>query len=249
MPRPRYQLTDDDVAVVHRWVRERFRTHGWPEDWPSLTAWDRFPLDKPATNTLQRWCDRFLDTSQWKQLQAVIRAARRDKNQSRTVHLSTRAHARLRALAEREHLTLSAVIERYLPDATATPTAQTAHPTAAKRQTMIANAAVTTIAEQVSTLRKVMKVRLWLRVENNSKFVRGIKKAREEIERSVLSAYGMEQPHKDRPEYLLTIPYDTDEELDRMIDDILIEAANLADDRHCFIEADVQSVDDPDRSW
>jgi hypothetical protein len=248
MPRPRYQLTDDDVAVVHRWVRERFRTHGWPEDWPSLTAWDRFPLDKPTTNTLQRWCDRFLDTSQWKQLQAVIRAARHDKSHSRTVHLSTRAHAPLRALAEREHLTLSAVIERYLPEATATPTAQAAHPTAAKQQATIANAAVTTVGQAPSPP-KVMRVRLWLRVENNIKFVRGRSKACDEIERYVLSAYGMEQPHKDRPEYLLTIPYHTDEELDRMIDDILTEAANLADDRHCFTEADVQSVDDPDRSW
>ena len=25
MPRPRYQMTDDDVTVVHRWVRAKFR--------------------------------------------------------------------------------------------------------------------------------------------------------------------------------------------------------------------------------
>jgi len=51
-----------------------------------------------------------------------------------------------------------------------------------------------------------MKVRMWLRVENNSKFVRGKGRAREEIERRVLSRYGMENPDKKRGEYLLSIP-------------------------------------------
>lgn len=39
------------------------------------------------------------------------------------------------------------------------------------------------------------------------------------------------------------------EEFDRIIEDILTEAANIADYYHCFIEADVQSVDDLERSW
>jgi hypothetical protein len=97
---------------------------------------------------------------------------------------------------------------------------------------------------------KLMKVTLWLRVENNNKFVRGKKKARESIERSVLSRYGMEKEDEGGCEYTLTIPYDTDEELDRIIyDEIFREADRLADYRHCFIEADATSVDDPDRSW
>jgi hypothetical protein len=50
--------------------------------------------------------------------------------------------------------------------------------------------------------------------------------------------------------YVLTIPYETDEELDRIIyDDILAEAHQIADLRNGFIEADVVAVDDPDRSW
>src|SRR5712692_3017106 len=92
-------------------------------------------------------------------------------------------------------------------------------------------------------------VNLWLRVENNNKFVRGRTKAREEIEESVLRRYQMQKLSPDRSEYLLTIPYETDKELDDIISDILRDADNTADYRHCFIEADVQSVDDPDRSW
>jgi DNA invertase Pin-like site-specific DNA recombinase len=97
---------------------------------------------------------------------------------------------------------------------------------------------------------KVMKVELWLRVEGNNKYVRGKKKAREEIERLVLSRYGMEKLEEDGWEYELSIPYQTDEELDAIIsDEILGEAERIAERRHCFTEADVTSVDDPDRSW
>ena len=114
MPRLRYQITAADVDVVHRWIRERLRNDVCPEDWPRLTAWDKFPYEKPTVKTLQRWCDRFLDAQQWRQLQAVIRAARRDLSQHRTVRLSRNAHEILGKLATRDKLTLSEVIERYL---------------------------------------------------------------------------------------------------------------------------------------
>ena len=97
---------------------------------------------------------------------------------------------------------------------------------------------------------KMIKVSLWLCVENNSKYVRGKKKAREEIERWVLGRYQMEKHEPDGWEYTLSIPYQTDKELDVIIyDDILCEADRIADSRHCFIETNVSAVDDPDRSW
>jgi hypothetical protein len=115
MPRPRYQIAEADVAVVHRWMRSKF-----PE-----TA----PRDHPTTEQLQKWCDRYLEAAQWKQLHAVIRAARRDaSHQTRTVRLSTRASALLHDLASREQLTLSETIERYLPAVTMTPTPQAPPP-------------------------------------------------------------------------------------------------------------------------
>ena len=97
---------------------------------------------------------------------------------------------------------------------------------------------------------KVMKVNLWLRVENNNKYIRGKTKARNEIEQWVLSRYQMTKDRPDGCEYELAIPYQTDAELDAIIyDDILAEAERIADGRHCFIEADVSAIDDPDRSW
>jgi hypothetical protein len=104
--------------------------------------------------------------------------------------------------------------------------------------------------KQETPRQKMMKVALHLRVENNSKFVRGKGKSREDIEWHVLSRYQMEKPRKDGWDYILTIPYETDEDLDRIIyEDILGEAHRIADLRNGFIEADIVSLDDPERSW
>jgi len=49
---------------------------------------------------------------------------------------------------------------------------------------------------------------------------------------------------------MLTIPYQTDAELDHIIyEDILGEAHRIAENRNGFIETDVLSLDDPERSW
>jgi hypothetical protein len=56
--------------------------------------------------------------------------------------------------------------------------------------------------------------------------------------------------NNDSRRYILTIPYQTDDELDRIIyDDILGEAHRIANMRNRFIEAEVISLDDPERSW
>jgi hypothetical protein len=114
MPRARYRIANTDIDIVHRWIRKRFRNHHWPQDWPEITAWDRFPMERPTAQALQRWCDRFLDATQWKQLQAVIRAARRDLGQHRTVRLSKNAHEILKQLATHDEITLSEVIDTKL---------------------------------------------------------------------------------------------------------------------------------------
>ena len=98
--------------------------------------------------------------------------------------------------------------------------------------------------------KKTLQVNLWLRVENNNKFIRMKSKVRDRIERRILSQYGMQKNRPDGWEYTLTISYSTDEELESVIyDDILREADNEADYSNCFIEADVTALDGSERRW
>lgn len=95
---------------------------------------------------------------------------------------------------------------------------------------------------------KTLKVKLYLLVENNNKYVRGRKRSIEWIENFILSEYDMEIP-KDDSGYILTIPYTTDEELDETIYDMLREIESSADSRNCFTEGNVIAMNGSDRRW
>jgi len=101
----------------------------------------------------------------------------------------------------------------------------------------------------VIVAKKTDRVELSLRIENNSKFVRGKKRSREEIEKWVLAYYGYEKPDKSESVYILDLQYSTEAELDRIVEDIMSEASGIADDRHCFVEADARSLLREDRYW
>lgn len=90
----------------------------------------------------------------------------------------------------------------------------------------------------------IVTLSLW--VENNSKFVRGKKRAREDIERHHLLFYGMKKLANG--DYELAIPYEDDADLDKTVYDLLSAISNEADNRHCFIEADVYQ-NGTDRHW
>jgi hypothetical protein len=97
---------------------------------------------------------------------------------------------------------------------------------------------------------RTLEVELRFRVENSSTYVRSNEKVRQEIEAFLLRRYAMRKPDPDGDDYLLTIPYRSEEELEDIIyDDILREAQALAVDRYCFIEADVRALDGSERSW
>ncbi len=93
---------------------------------------------------------------------------------------------------------------------------------------------------------KTTTVTLWLRVENNNKFVRGRKRAREDIEAFHLRRYGMKKLNDVECE--LTFSYEDDAHLDKQIYDLLRELDEEADMRHCFIEFDARE-NAGDRSW
>jgi len=93
---------------------------------------------------------------------------------------------------------------------------------------------------------KTATIRLSLMIENNSKFVRGKKRVRENIESFQLREYGA----KRRPsgEYELKVPYRTDEDLDKTMNDLLREIEREADLRNCFVESDAR-FEGTDRYW
>ncbi|MGH8710431.1 MAG: hypothetical protein ACREVA_03840 [Burkholderiales bacterium] len=93
---------------------------------------------------------------------------------------------------------------------------------------------------------KTTTVRLWLRVENNSKFIRGKKRARQDIEDFHLQQFGMKKLNE--REYDLTFSYSDDEDLDRQVYRLMQDMELEADLRHCFTEADMREIG-TDRSW
>lgn len=92
------------------------------------------------------------------------------------------------------------------------------------------------------------QIQLWLRVENNNKFIRRKKKVREYIERGCLSRYNARKTSKNGSEYILTIPYENDEELDKEVYDLFQEMDCIADMDYCFIEVDATEIG-TDRRW
>lgn len=103
--------------------------------------------------------------------------------------------------------------------------------------------------EEDKEQKKTLKVSLWLCVENNNKHVRGKKRSREEIESFLQQYYNMKKPQKDGWEYELTIPYETDKDLDDTIDEIAGEMDSIADSRNGFIECDIRALDGSERAW
>lgn len=97
-------------------------------------------------------------------------------------------------------------------------------------------------------IEKSIELDLWLMVENNSKFVRGKTRVRQEIEDYLNSYYDLEKPYKDSWDYKLTIKYSTEEELDNEIEEIIHEMADIADMKNCFIEHSINS-EKLDKTW
>jgi hypothetical protein len=98
----------------------------------------------------------------------------------------------------------------------------------------------------VDDAERIATVILRLAVENNSKFVRGKKRAKENIERYCLEPYGMKPLESGN--YALSIPYRNDEALDKTVHDLLTEISQEAEMRNCFIEADAWE-EGSERRW
>jgi len=150
---------------------------------------------------------------------------------AKNIRIKAVIHERLAAFAKQEKITLEAAINRLLDHVVIMP-----EPGETLNQ-----------APQ-KPVQKTIKLNLWLRVERNSKFVRGKKKAREEIEHYVLAPLNAKKTEKDRWDYEITLSYDDDEDLERQIYALYGEMESTADLRNCFIEADIWDPE-TERSW
>jgi DNA invertase Pin-like site-specific DNA recombinase len=90
-------------------------------------------------------------------------------------------------------------------------------------------------------------VLLALRVQNNSKFVRGKKRVKEGLERYLRHQYAAKICPSG--EYRLKVPYRTDADLDKTMEDLLHHIAFEADLRNCFSESNAQLEGSEDRTW
>jgi len=74
----------------------------------------------------------------------------------------------------------------------------------------------------------------------------GKKRALENIERYCLEEYEAERLPSG--EYVLKVPYSSDDDLDQRIHELLGDISSEADDRHCFSESDAR-MEGTDRHW
>jgi len=109
-------------------------------------------------------------------------------------------------------------------------------------------AAVKQLQLDAPPVQQTTKIMLWLRVENNSKFVRGKGKSRKNIENYYLSDYQARQLQKDGWEYELTFQYENDADLEKQINELIDDMSREADMRNGFIEYDFSEVG-TERSW
>lgn len=96
--------------------------------------------------------------------------------------------------------------------------------------------------------KKQIQLDLWLRVERNSKFVRGMKKTREEIENFCLQDYKMKKSNMDSWNYILTVEYDNNDDLDEEIGHICQEMESIAESNNCWTETNFAEIGG-DRTW
>ncbi len=75
---------------------------------------------------------------------------------------------------------------------------------------------------------------LWALIENNSKFVRGKKRVREDIEYMIQRQYAGRILND--CEYRLIISYETEADLRDQIDELFTEVNRMADWRNCFVD-------------
>jgi hypothetical protein len=93
---------------------------------------------------------------------------------------------------------------------------------------------------------RVGVIMLWLRIEHVQYRARILQRAYKRIERQVLTPHGARRIATG--EHRLTLSYQTDNDLDDLIDDLLFEISGMAQMMDCYSETEAR-LDGTDRRW
>ena len=96
---------------------------------------------------------------------------------------------------------------------------------------------------------RLLKVELWLLVQANSKAKKSLKKCIEAIEFFILQKFKGKADAKNKGIYQLTIPYQTEKELDLTVNQIIRDIRNTCDLHNCSVEVSVKALDKSGKSW
>ena len=100
----------------------------------------------------------------------------------------------------------------------------------------------------LSPRKKTTKIKMWLEIENNSKFVRGKSKSRKDIELFLLPRFNAVKLTKGGSDYELTFEYESDEDLERQIEELADEICREASMRNGWAECGFSEIG-TDRCW
>lgn len=210
-----------------------------------LTSTHDADIDFSDIQGLQLWVNTYIPFDKWKRCLATLRQIRSNKRHSvRSLKLNCETYVLLKNYANHCQVNMQTAIHnaiKPLYDQVILGTESVA----ISQQ----HQSVQTKASEDGATSSTQTIQLGLRlyVQNNSKFVRGKKKALEDIE-ICLEDYDIQKVEGKNYEYILTIEYETDEELDEIVYGIYDEMSSEADMRYCFIEADIFTLDGA-RSW
>lgn len=196
-----------------------------------------FNLAEESQKMLQDWIDEYVPIEKWARCLATMRQIRSTrKHNVRSIKLDMETYTILKNYSDHLQISIQETIMKAIK------------PLWENAENKNKNMGMGALPNELSpvekqTIEKQIQVKLNIFVENNSKFVRGKKKVRENIERNHLSQYQAQKIHKDGDDYILTIPYETEEELNKNIEELYEEMHQVAGMYHCYVEADISSMD------
>lgn len=102
----------------------------------------------------------------------------------------------------------------------------------------------------VAPTKKTIRVKLSIYIENNTKYVRGKKRAIQDIEFWVLPEYDANFKKLGNDEYRMNIEYSSKKNLDDRMYALLQEVSLRANDRHCYSDGTtIKALDEEDKYW